>query len=309
LDAIGRDYLNDIISDKRLIADMEDIRNMGLCKGIISKILDKPPCNRNILQKIEDNAVTFVISVRINFPERKRNLYLLLESLRQIPNSSVIILEADKEPHFECPTDDFISYYFVEDSDRIFHRTKYRNMLLSMAKTRIVGVWDTDVIIRDSQIIKSISQIQKGSLMSSPYDGQVYTLSADVSEQYHKNRSISFLMENADTFPQTFGTYIVGGAFMVNKDEYIKAGGENEKFYGWGIEDLERVKRMEILGFPVSRVEGPLFHLYHPRTSWFDNEDTEIRNRSEFIKVCSMTKQELSNYIETWKNTPFFSAY
>ena len=44
---------------------------------------------------------------------------------------------------------------------------------------------------------------------------------------------------------------------------YVQAGGENEHFYGWGPEDLERVKRMEILGYSVTRIKGDLYHLYH----------------------------------------------
>ena len=37
----------------------------------------------------------------------------------------------------------------------------------------------------------------------------------------------------------------------------------NEHFYGWGPEDAERVRRMEILGYPVGvNTEGPLYHLW-----------------------------------------------
>ena len=47
------------------------------------------------------------------------------------------------------------------------------------------------------------------------------------------------------------GPNSVGGAFLVNKNVYIKYGGENQHFYGWGPEDAERCKRMEILGLPI----------------------------------------------------------
>ena len=95
----------------------------------------------------------------------------------------------------------------------------------------------------------------------------------------------------------------VGGAFFVDRDIYLRAGGENEYFYGWGCEDLERVKRMEILGLPVCRAEGPLFHLYHPRkeNSWYGSRELELQNRQEFLKVCGMTREELQAYIRTWK--------
>ena len=91
---------------------------------------------------------------------------------------------------------------------------------------------------------------------------------------------------------------------MLHKDLYLKAGGENEYFYGWGMEDLERVKRMEILGLPVSRVDGALFHLFHYRyeNSWYYNETLEKESRAEYLKVCSMHKYQLEQYIQTWKD-------
>ena len=99
------------------------------------------------------------------------------------------------------------------------------------------------------------------------------------------------------------GPHSVGGAFLVNRKVYLEAGGENECFYGWGPEDAERVKRMEVLGLPVCRANGSLFHLYHPRgkNSWYQNKEIEKRNRLEFLKVCGMTREELQEYVRTWK--------
>ena len=75
----------------------------------------------------------------------------------------------------------------------------------------------------------------------------------------------------------------------------MEAGGENETFYGWGLEDLERIRRMFILGLPVTRVDGPLFHLFHPRNknSHYKDEEAEIKSRQEFLKVCGMNSEGL----------------
>ena len=75
-----------------------------------------------------------------------------------------------------------------------------------------------------------------------------------------------FIMEKTETtlLYEYLVTHSCGGAFFVNRSVYVQAGGENEHFYGWGPEDLERVKRMEILGYSVTRIKGDLYHLYHP---------------------------------------------
>ncbi len=99
-----------------------------------------------------------------------------------------------------------------------------------------------------------------------------------------------------------YGCNAVGGAFLVHREMYLNCGGENEHFYGWGPEDSERVKRMEILEYIPYRTEGPLYHLYHPRgkNSFFFDEQKELSNRKELLKICSMDKATLLTYIQSW---------
>lgn len=95
-------------------------------------------------------------------------------------------------------------------------------------------------------------------------------------------------------------TNSVGGAFLVRKTLYLEAGGENEAFYGWGLEDQERIRRLFILGIPVTRVEGSLFHLYHPRNenSRYRDEEAKSKSRQEFLKVCGMSSVDLKRNID-----------
>lgn len=91
----------------------------------------------------------------------------------------------------------------------------------------------------------------------------------------------------------------VGGAFLVNRDKYLQAGGENEGFYGWGPEDAERVKRLEILGLPISRTKGSLYHLNHKRKPdiGIDNQKKALHNQKVLLNTCEMNKTELEYMI------------
>ena len=86
------------------------------------------------------------------------------------------------------------------------------------------------------------------------------------------------------------GFHAVGGAYIVNKSEYIKLGSENENFYGWGPEDIERVNRMYVYGMPIFRSNGEMYHLWHPigKNSWYANKNIEIHNRKELLKTCQI---------------------
>lgn len=302
LDRLG----NNKITDKGLLEDLRQIDAWGIFPERTRRLLnteDGTDVNCHIIDRVQDDIVTFVIPVRIDSSERQQNLDAVLDQLSKRKRTKIILLEADTSSIYKVPENcPNVTYCFVKDDNPIFYRTKYLNELLRKADTSIVGIWDTDVIVPDDQIDYSIADIQKGkAVMSFPYDGHFNMCSLEDSFVFRNKRSIVFLKDK-----EHFNSVIhsVGGAFFVHKDIYQKAGGENEHFYGWGMEDLERVKRLEILGFPVSRVEGSLYHLFHYRNenSRFYNPILENESRKEFLKVCGMLKEQLEQYVRIWKN-------
>lgn len=247
---------------------------------------------------------TFVIPVRIDSPERETNLDLIVKYLCKETNAGILIMEGDTERLYQVKEDTpRINYFFTKDTDHIFYRTRYLNELINKASTPIVGVWDTDVIIPVQQIEQAVISIRQGvSQISYPYDGSFWYLSKEIVYQYKKKQDITLLYKGINT--NSTGRPAFGGAFFVDKEIYLQAGGENEKFYGWGPEDLERVKRMEILGYPPYRAKGPLFHLWHPRgiNSGIGGASFQKENKQEFVKICNMYKFELEKYISTWND-------
>lgn len=245
---------------------------------------------------------TFVIPVRIDSSERETNLDLVLACLCKDTNAEILIMEADTQSRYQVKENtNRIKYYFTEDTDYVFYRTRYLNELIKMATTSIVGIWDTDVIIPVQQIEEAVISIRQGtSRISYPYDGSFWHVDKKAVDNFRKKQDISILYHEINA--ATTGRPSFGGAFLVDKEIYLQAGGENENFYGWGPEDLERVKRMEILGYPAYRVKGPLFHLWHPRgiNSGVGGMDLRRKNKKEFIKICGMYKSGLEEYISTW---------
>ncbi|RDU49070.1 hypothetical protein DWU89_11195 [Parabacteroides acidifaciens] len=248
--------------------------------------------------------VSIVIPLRIDSPERVRNLDVLLSGLCKMKFKEIILLEADETARYKLKIDNpCVRYVFVQDDDPVFYRTRYLNQLLQMAHSPIVGIWDTDVIIPEYQIMDAVKRIHSGkAVMAYPYDGRFCALTEAQSIDFTDNGMVSELIGHIGDFQLPAGDYSVGGAFLVNKYMYLNAGGENENFYGWGPEDLERFRRIKILGLPVYRATGCLFHLHHPRNenSGFATPELEVSNRKEFLKICGMTQLELYQYIHSW---------
>lgn len=243
-------------------------------------------------------SLTFCIPVRIDCEERKENLLAVSEYLAAL-QCPVIVLEADALPHVNdtCCMNN-VEYRFTEDTNTVFHRTHYINILLRMAPTEAVAIWDTDVLVDYNQISEALRLIQQGATLSYPYDGRFIMLSEQLSEQMRRKLDFEFLHNLG--MKSFLGRKLCGGAFIAHKQRYLQCGGENERFTGWGPEDAERLHRVRILGHKACHIpSGELFHLYHPRgnSSNYQSKDDARRLREEFVKVCCMSSDELKSYI------------
>jgi len=242
--------------------------------------------------------VTFIVPIRIDSPERNDNADSLIKYTFQHFETNFILLEVDENRKF-YPKYEFagFKYYFIKDSNEIFHRTRWINKLFSMATTPYVAVWDTDAIAPPDQIIIALDQLRNGaSVLSFPYDGRFYSCDKVSCNLFKQHTDIKILLNRIPVMRLMHGYHSVGGAFIVKKEQYLNAGGENENFYGWGPEDTERVKRLEVLGLTISYSYGALFHLFHPigKNSWFANPFIERMNRKELLRTSSLDKSKLN---------------
>ena len=248
--------------------------------------------------------VSFVIPVKIDTPERSRNLDLVIALFLNHFDSPIFVLEADEQRrYFPKILNKLLQYQFVEDNQQGFYHTKYLNRLYRQVDTSIIAIWDTDIIVEPSQIIETSSQIRQGNaVLGLPYDGTAYNLTKQVTESYQQTMQLSVLEKQKSHLRLMNGRIAVGGGVLVDRVKYLQAGGENEYFTDWGPEDLERVKRIEILYHkPIYRYEGYLFHLWHPRhNSQYNDPQKEILFKQEYLRICGMTQKELKAYVAGW---------
>ena len=121
--------------------------------------------------------------------------------------------------------------------------------------------------------------------MSIPYDGRLYYLSSVDSIRYRMDQSIDYL-EYCKDKADYFSIRSVRGCYLVNRDAYLKSGGENIHLYGWGLDDMERVKRMEVLGYPVfmPKVLRSICTIREKNMMGFYDSSWETKNRNELLK-------------------------
>ncbi|HLW20149.1 MAG TPA: galactosyltransferase-related protein [Cyclobacteriaceae bacterium] len=249
--------------------------------------------------------VTFLIPIRVDGIQRIENLLMSIEHLSLHFKTNIHILEADKYNNYLLKrlVPDNVEVCFIEDYDPIFHRTYYINRMVEHCSTPLVAVWDADVIVSAKQVEEAVDWVRKGQAdFVRPYDNKFLDTSMIIRELYLRTRDIRSLHNNHGKMKPLYSPNPVGGGFIANLEKYRESGLENEKFYGWGIEDGERVNRWTILGYAYRNTEGVLYHLSHPRgiNSQFHNpQELDIKN-GELFRIASMSQRELTEEIDSW---------
>ena len=110
--------------------------------------------------KSDLSQATFIIPVRIESPDRLRNVVTTTAFLMENFDTNIIIKEVDKEPVFQRDALPLIetsaeveniwenfNYIFEESDEPLFHRQRILNEMIMEADTDIVVNYDADAIL------------------------------------------------------------------------------------------------------------------------------------------------------------------
>jgi hypothetical protein len=260
--------------------------------------------NDQLLRRINLADTSFLLPVRIDSEDRLENIYAITRYIHKNFDTTIILLEEDSEPKIDkslLPAG--VQYLFIKNDHKKLHYTKTLNYLIGKSKTPYLALYDIDVIIPEKQIIEAVRLLREGDYsMISPYSGRFLNVDLLLKAIFIKLQDTQVLESNqGKLFTCSLRSY--GGVVFVDRLAYIKAGMENEHLTSWGPNDVERIKRMEILGYKVKRLHGNLYHLHHARgeNSGYQSTGERIDFMNEYFKVCSMRRKDLSDYISTWK--------
>ena len=109
--------------------------------------------------KSDLSQATFIIPVRIESPDRLRNVVTTTAFLMENFDTNIIIKEVDKEPVFQrdaLPLLEEIldfniwenfNYIYKKSDDPLFHRQRILNEMIEESDTHVVVNYDADVIL------------------------------------------------------------------------------------------------------------------------------------------------------------------
>ena len=250
--------------------------------------------------KYDMKDLTVLIPIRVESLVRLENVLAVIRYLRKYFETNIMVLEADKRNNgVLCsllPQD--VDYIFVLDNDPVFYRTKYINQMAMKATTEFLAIWDADVVSLPSQVYESIIKLRSGKYdICYPYEGIFLDTSKLIRDLYLESEDITILEELKMMMIAPYGTYMHGGALLVNAKSYHASGMENLKFYGWGPEDTERYERWTHLGYRIGYAKGCLFHLSHPRDLNGTHNSSQQKMYSHYLKDTAIlsSKEDIRN--------------
>ena len=256
---------------------------------------------------IDLKEATFIIPIRIESPDRLRNVITTVAFLLENFDTNIIIKEVDSESVFTrdalpilkniCEVPVNVNHIFVESDEPLFHRQKVLNEMVMESDTDIVVNYDCDVILP----LESY-EIAYTGIMNETYDvvypygmgNYQYLVKAsdEVVSDFLGENDYSILKANSRIEDAEYGW-----VQFFRKSVYIKGGLENENFKAYAPEDKERYYRYTKLGYKVGRITDFIYHLDHSRgeNSWFNNPHMQS-NMDEWDKIQRMNRKQLIDY-------------
>lgn len=195
------------------------------------------------------------------------------------------------------------------NNDEQFWKTKVINDAVKQATGDYFILADADIVF-GSTLIDRIAAIATKHPWIIPWD-TCYELSYQFSTQFYADDT--FVLPKAltlgDLQPTTINymnvkylsnqyknQYAVDGAYMnvISREAFAEIGGMDERFIGWGYEDLAMDAALKTLvGYPY-RMDEPIFHLYHHRLLGCDyphfkaNEELWLRYQAALGDIAAM---------------------
>lgn len=141
-----------------------------------------------------------------------------------------------------------------------FSRAGSRNRgaaLATAAGAEVMVVCDADTIPEPGPLHAAVVQAAADGRLHTPYT-RFLGLTEDGTRDYLSGRPAPECGIDLD-----YG-FSVGGVFVIRPDAWWSAGGMNERFTGWGSEDVAFRRAADTLLGKTRRHEGTIVHLWHP---------------------------------------------
>ena len=216
------------------------------------------------LPKYTQEDITVVIPIKNRYSKRLLNL------LKSIRNQSynqdlikIILVDYDSKKEqvyfLKKSCHKYNAKYIRVDNHSTWSRSHCLNIGIKRTKTKYLLSTDVDIIFEKDYIKKAIQKLKK-----QPFS-IIVSQCWDLPENW--NNQLDFNKLKSLAKPRYYGQNYGSGINMTSTYFYHKLRGYDEKYKIYGIEDLDLIKRLIILGLNIKIIDAYYFHQWHPVSS------------------------------------------
>jgi len=166
------------------------------------------------------------------------------------------------------------------DDSEPFNRAKARNIGLAQVDTEYVLIADGDTACEAMPVNLGLNLLDGGAPWVIPYGHtDYYNLTEDCTNSILDNPMDPIMDPQWDHKIHSWA-----GLLLARTEDCRKIGGYDERFDGWGWEDLAFMIKMDHCIGPHRRTNGRALHLWHPRGDDEFGTPQESKNRALFDK-------------------------
>jgi GT2 family glycosyltransferase len=244
-------------------------------------------------------GVTYIVPFRGMNRANAIKVVLLNLKAQRFPIIEIIMVEQDFERRNNMKSLDSVKYLLAKSytSGQPFTKSLAFNQGVKNASFRKLILHDADMIVQDDYTIQM-------SRLLDVHDG----VHIGKTVHYMSNKSTDQIYAKAmltgDMVAERVVGYFEGGSLGCLRDNYIKIGGFNEAFIGYGCEDCEFFARLAASPKFFNNRSVNLIHLWHGRTQgWKEhhNKNKLLESKLYSTPMAERIKNQRRVFLEKYK--------
>lgn len=236
--------------------------------------------------------VTVIIAFQNSSPERARNLNAILSNLEWYDIPCIVVEQIKEGLNTEEKDCNFSNVEYVyNESNAPFQKSKLLNIGAKKSDAKYLWFLDADVMLKFNDIAGKI--IDQDVIRPFNYVEILNKNSTDLFLEGKLNKSVGGKDSN-------FGKFSI----IIKKSIYEKIGGFDERFEGWGWEDIDFVHNKINNSYEVEVMPYRGVHLWHPpadrnreRQNFYIYKESHSRLKD--LSFCIPIKNRLNQLKET----------